>query len=51
MNMYFSNFEWGPVVLALIPLGLTAAVLIAEGMGWVERSDGTSGCRCGGSGL
>jgi hypothetical protein len=51
MNIYFSNFEWGPVMLALIPLGLTVAVVVAEVMGWVERSDGTTGCRCGGSEL
>jgi hypothetical protein len=46
----FAGSDWGAVWLAMIPLALTVAVLIAEGVGWVERSDGTSGCRCG-SGL
>lgn len=47
----FAGSEWGAVWLAMIPLALTVAVLIAEDMGWVERSDDTAGCRCGGSGL
>lgn len=48
----FASSEWGAVWLAMIPLALSIAVVVAEVMGWVDRSDGTSGCRCGGgSGL
>jgi hypothetical protein len=47
----FAGSEWGAVWLAMIPLALSIAVVVAEVMGCVERSDGTAGCRCGGSGL
>jgi hypothetical protein len=49
MNTYFSTFMWEPVLLALIPLGMALAVVLAEVMGWVDTpaSRGDSGCRCG----
>jgi hypothetical protein len=48
MSECLSPFEWGPIGLALIPLVLAVAVLIAERMGWADTGspDGSSGCRC-----
>jgi hypothetical protein len=49
MNACFSTYEWGPVVLALIPLVMAIAIMLSEVMGWVDppSSSSGSGRRCG----
>jgi hypothetical protein len=49
--MESAGSDWGAVWLAMIPLALSIAVVVAEVIGWVERSDSTAECRCGASEL
>ena len=48
MSEFFSQLEWGPVALALVPLVLAIAVHVAERLGWCESGspEGASRCRC-----